>query len=141
LEQCAKVRAVGEVAFHAAAMQRGQDWIAAYPKRFLALTAERVYVFWVPNMRRPAQTLISLLLLALGSIGLFLLYRRQPRTVWLLIGVALSYQSTFLVVQNFARYSYPVQWILWIGVGVAVHAWASRFRTPAKLYYSRGSGS
>jgi hypothetical protein len=45
LEQCAKLRAVGEMAFHAAAMRNAQDWIAANPQGFLALTAERTYLF------------------------------------------------------------------------------------------------
>jgi len=137
-EQCAKLRAVGEVAFHAAAMRTAQEWVAANPQRFLALTAERAYLFWVPKMRRPAQTLISLLLPVFSLAGLFLLYRRQPRAVWLLIGVALSYQVTFLLVQSFARYSYPVQWVLWVGVGVAVHAGISRL---GERSYSGGSGS
>ena len=138
LEQCAKLRAVGEVAFHAAAMRNAQEWVAANPQRFLALTAERAYLFWVPKMRRPAQTLISLLLPAFGLAGLFLLFRRQPRAVWLLVGVALSYQVTFLFVQSFARYSYPVQWVLWVGVGVAVNAAISRL---GERSYSGGNGS
>lgn len=138
LEQCAKLRAVGEVAFHAAAMRNAQDWIAANPQRFLTLTAERAYLFWVPKMRRPAQTLISLLLPLLGAAGLVLLFRRQPQVAWLLVGVACCYQVTFLVIQSFPRYSYPVQWILWLGVGVAVHAGISRMDKDG---YSRGSGS
>jgi hypothetical protein len=74
----------------------------------------------------------------LGIVGLFLLFRRQPRSAWLLAGVALSYQFTFLFVQSFARYSYPVQWILWVGVGVVVHVGISRL---GEGIYSRGSGA
>jgi hypothetical protein len=122
LEECAKVRAMGEVAYHAAAFHKASQWIEAHPERFAALTAERAWLFWVPKMRRPAQTLIALLLPVLGAAGLLLLRHRRPDSFWLLAGVALSYQFTFLFVQSFARYSYPVQWVLWVGTGMILHA-------------------
>ncbi len=128
---CAELSAMGEIAFHARAMRTAQAWISAHPQRFLRLTVERAYLFWIPQMRRPAQVLISWLLPALGVAGLFLLFRRQPWAVYLLVAVALGYQSTFLFVQSFARYSYPVQWILWIGVGMIVEAALTRRSGPA----------
>lgn len=117
--ECRNVVLMGEAAYHDQAMKKALAWIQSHPQRFLTLTAQRAFLVWVPIMARPAQTLMGLLLVLAGIAGYWQLRRTKPQQVLLVALIALAYQAPYMLVHTTARYSYPIQFLFWLGAGIA----------------------
>jgi hypothetical protein len=108
-----RVESMGEIAYNRQKLQEATDWIRAHPRRFMSLTVQRVFYFWFPNMKRPAQTVL-LGLLTLGAIlGGFRLYRDDHLVAIAFVSVLLTYPLIYYIVQSDARYVYPISWMIY----------------------------
>ena len=56
-----RIVALGEVEYMHQRRAKAVHWIIGHLKRFLSLTAQRIFYFWFPKMKRPAQTLLRAL--------------------------------------------------------------------------------
>jgi hypothetical protein len=79
------------------------------PERFLRLTGERFWRFWLAPSRRFKTTAASTAITLLGLLGLSLLPTNPgTRLTWLIL---LTYPLVYYAVQVDARYTYPLGWI------------------------------
>jgi hypothetical protein len=110
----AKVRAIGEVAYQKLKKEQALRWIATHRQQFLALTAERTWLFWFPEMGRRWQWVFEacLTLSALG--GLALLFRRKHPFAWFAAAALAAYPVVYYVIQASARYRFPIEPILFL---------------------------
>jgi hypothetical protein len=110
----AKVRALGEVAYQKSKEEQALRWIASHKQKFLALTAERTWLFWFPEMGRRWQWVFEacLTLSALG--GLALLFRRRHPFAWFAAAALAAYPAVYYVIQASARYRFPIEPILFL---------------------------
>jgi hypothetical protein len=110
----AKVRSVGEVAYHRSKERQALAWITSHKRRFLLLTAERFRLFWLPNMKRWWQSVFEAALTVMGLCGLALLFGRKDRCAWAVTAVLAAYPAVYYVVQASPRYRFPVEPILFL---------------------------
>lgn len=106
-----EMRRQGERRYYAERSAEAKEWIRSHPGRFAELTAQRIYLFFVPRMGVEHHALFYIPLLTLFAIGAATaVVRRSP--VALLVGVLLAFAAPHFLVQSSPRYSYPVLWIL-----------------------------
>jgi hypothetical protein len=119
----AKVRAMGEVAYNAEKLKLAEEWIRLHPRRFFALTLERIRQYWFPSMVRPWQTIGEALVTVLGLWSLFSLGLRGPsRNLALLSLVVFAvYPLVYYLVGASWRYRFPPEGLLifWTGLWLA----------------------
>jgi hypothetical protein len=128
-DEARKVAAEGEVAYTRAQLADARAEIRRDPARFLRLTGERFWRFWLAPSRRFKTTAASTAITLLGLWGLYLLPANPgTRLTWLIL---LIYPLVYYVVQVDARYTYPLGWIF---LTPAVHV---VMRAAQKLTRSR----
>ena len=116
-DEARKVAEEGEVAYTRAEMADARAEIRRDPGRFLRLTGERFWRFWLAPSRRFKTTAASTAITLLGLLGLCLLpVNPGTRLTWLIL---VTYPLVYYVVQVDARYTYPLGWIF---LTPAVHA-------------------
>lgn len=113
-DELAKVRIVGEVAYHRSKERQAFAWIASHKQRFLLLTAERFRLFWLPNMLRPWQSMFEAALTLLGLSGLALLFWQKQTFAWVVIAAFVVYPAVYYVIQVSGRYRFPLEPILFL---------------------------
>ena len=77
--------------------------------RFLRLTGERFWRFWLAPSRRFKTTLATTVITLLGLVGLCLLPACPGLRLTCLI--LLTYPMVYYFIQVDARYTYPIGWI------------------------------
>jgi hypothetical protein len=126
-DEARKVAADGELAYTDSEMADARVEILRDPARFLRLTGERFWRFWLAPSRRFKTTVASTAITLLGLLGLCLLPASAgTRLTWLIL---LTYPLVYYFIQVDARYTYPLGWI---------------FLTPAVyvvMRVTRGSGT
>jgi hypothetical protein len=116
-DEARKVVAEGEMAYTRSEMTDARAEIRRDPGRFLRLTGERFWRFWLAPSRRFKTTAASTAITLLGLLGLCLLPANPgTRLTWL---VLLTYPLVYYFIQVDARYTYPLGWIF---LTPAVHA-------------------
>jgi hypothetical protein len=104
-----KVAAEGEIAYTRSEMAAARAEIRRDPARFLRLTGERLWRFWLAPSRRFKTTAASTAITLLGLLGLCLLPASPgTRLIWLIL---LTYPLVYYFIQVDARYTYPLGWI------------------------------
>ena len=104
-----KVAAEGEIAYTSSEMADARAEIRRDPARFLRLTGERMWRFWLAPSRRFKTTAASTAITLLGLLGLCLLPANPGvRLTWLIL---LTYPLVYYFIQVDARYTYPLGWI------------------------------
>ena len=104
-----KVAAEGEIAYTRSEMADARAEIRRDPARFLRLTSERFWRFWLAPSRRFKTTAASTAITLLGLLGLCLLPANPGvRLTWLIL---LTYPLVYYFIQVDARYTYPLGWI------------------------------
>jgi hypothetical protein len=125
-DEARKVAAEGEMAYTRSEMADARAEIRRDPARFLRLTGERFWRFWLAPSRRFKTTAASTAITLLGLLGLCLLPANSgTRLTWLIL---VTYPLVYYLIQVDARYTYPLGWIF---LTPAVHAAmlaAQRFR-------------
>jgi hypothetical protein len=107
-----KVRSMGELPYQRAKMTEATRWIITHPERFSRLTAERVFYFWFPEMKRRPQSILMAVFALGGFAGLAMMFRSGYRAAWLFLAVLAAYPFIYYFVESFARYRCPVDWML-----------------------------
>jgi hypothetical protein len=108
-DEARKVAAKGEMAYTRSAMADARTEIRRDPARFLRLTGERFWRFWLAPSRRFKTTAASTAITLLGLLGLCLLPASPgTRLTWLIL---LTYPMVYYFIQVDARYTYPLGWI------------------------------
>ena len=108
-DEARKVAAEGEVAYTRSATADARAEIRRDPARFLRLTGERFWRFWLAPSRRFKTTAASTAITLLGLLGLCLLPASPgTRLTWLIL---LTYPLVYYFIQVDARYTYPLGWI------------------------------
>ena len=129
-DEARKVAAEGEMAYTRSEMADARAEIRRDPTRFLRLTGERFWRFWLAPSRRFKTTAASTAITLLGLLGLCLLPASPgTRLTWLIL---LTYPLVYYFVQVDARYTYPLGWIF---LTPAVHAviLAAQKLTPRRM--------
>jgi hypothetical protein len=104
-----KVAAEGEIAYTRSEMADARAEIRRDPARFLRMTGERMWRFWLAPSRRFKTTAASTAITLLGLLGLCLLPANPGvRLTWLIL---LTYPLVYYFIQVDARYTYPLGWI------------------------------
>lgn len=106
------VRRMGELQYHREKMRQGVHWIIAHPNHFARLTAQHIFYFWFPKMKRVFQSLLMAAFAAGGLTGLFKMFRAGYRTAWLFLATLATYPLIYYFVESFPRYRCPVDWML-----------------------------
>jgi hypothetical protein len=108
-DEARKVAAEGEMAYTRAEMSDAHAEIGRDPARFVRLTGERFWRFWLAPSRRFKTTVASTAITLLGLLGLCLLPANPgTRLTWLIL---LTYPLVYYFIQVDARYTYPLGWI------------------------------
>lgn len=108
-DEARKVAAEGEMAYTRSEMADARAEIRRDPARFLRLTGERFWRFWLAPSRRFKTTAASTAITLLGLLGLCLLPAKPgTRLTWLIL---LTYPLVYYFIQVDARYTYPLGWI------------------------------
>jgi hypothetical protein len=116
-DEARKVVAEGETAYTRSEMADARAEIRRDPARFLRLTGERFWRFWLAPSRRFKTTAASTAITLLGLLGLCLLPSNPgTRLTWLIL---LAYPLVYYFIQVDARYTYPLGWIF---LTPAIHA-------------------
>ena len=124
-DEARKVVAEGEMAYTRSEMADARAEIRRDPARFLRLTGERFWRFWLAPSRRFKTTAASTAITLLGLLGLCLLPANSgTRLTWLIL---LTYPLVYYFIQVDARYTYPLGWIFLTPAVHAVMLAAQRF--------------
>ncbi len=110
----AKVKKLGEIAYMRSKRDEAIAWISSHKGKFLALSAERFRLFWLPRMRRFPQTLVEDSLTILGLGGLALLFRQRVSSAWLFAGIVIAYPAIYYIIQVSPRYRFPIEPFLFL---------------------------
>jgi hypothetical protein len=108
VEEAARVKELGELAYNRARLQEGKAWVAAHPAVFAKLTAQRLWLFWVSASTRLHQSALGLVCGLLALVGLVQLYRRDRLSAGIMAAALVGFSIPYLFVQQDARYSYPL---------------------------------
>ncbi|MEO8051751.1 MAG: hypothetical protein ABI833_15135 [Acidobacteriota bacterium] len=124
-DEARKVAAEGEVAYTRAEMADARAEIRRDTARFLRLSGERFWRFWLAPSRRFKTTAASTAITLLGLLGLCLTPAGPgTRLTWLIL---LTYPLVYYFIQVDARYTYPLGWIF---LTPAVHVVMLGIRRP-----------
>ncbi len=126
IKEAQAVARMGEAAYMRQAGQEALAWIAANPRRFLELTAQRIGNLWLGPLNRPiAAAAVSLLtLLALCGACLAFPSLSPPQRAALLVPL-LGYPLIYYIVAYMPSYRAPIDWILFLLAGAAIARVAS----------------
>lgn len=106
----AQLAAVGEVAFYRAKLHEALDWIAAHPRAFLRLTAQRIRLFWFPEAERRWESILVWIVTGLSVPGLWLIRRKNSCAACIIGAAWLLFPLVYYLVPAEPRYRYPVYW-------------------------------
>jgi len=112
-EQRGLVRRMGELAYQRKLKGEVLLWIRTHPQRFATLTLHRIYYFWIPEMKRPIQTVFLALLLVISVPSLIFLLKQQQLVAYGVLTMWIMYPLIYYVIQAHPRYAYPIQWTLY----------------------------
>ena len=116
--EAAKVAFYGESRYYRMRFQNAIGWITAHPKKFLSLTAQRIWYYWFPSLREGWQAYPYWAITVLGFTGAWLSRRNKIVSLWFLAGIA--YSLLYVFIQASARYRYPSLWIQSLPAGYAL---------------------
>ena len=127
LPEALAVRELGEVRYNSGRLAAARRWIAAHPRRYLALTAARARQFWFPwEAGKHGHDCSVAAVTAISFLGLLLLaLRRQPACVYL-AAVLLIYPLLYYSIQMDPRYRAAILWVSLLACGYALAAGAER---------------
>ncbi|HTQ53066.1 MAG TPA: hypothetical protein VMI94_01325 [Bryobacteraceae bacterium] len=113
-----RVASMGEGPYNRMRLHDGVRWIAAHPRRFLSLSAARVFYYWFTNPREGWTAPAEWLLTILGAVGVWI-SRRNRGAMYLAAG-SVCYFLPFVCIQVCGRYHAPVLWVSALLGGCAI---------------------
>ena len=122
--EAAAVIREGEAGYNSRKLQTALTWISRNPARFAVLTAERIQLFWFPEIGSSLIAIVTIL----GFAGAALLFKQNRPAFWPLAIPLALYPPVYYLTQNFPRYRYPILWISFLLSGYAVTHLLERLR-------------
>jgi hypothetical protein len=121
-----KVKELGEVAYMRRALNDALNWIEENLEEFLKLTFLRFFHFWViPPSRSPtAAFLTAFTILAILGVRQVFPGLSLPQRIALLAPL-ITYPLIYYLVPFMPRYRTPIDWMIFMLVGVEVWHWIS----------------
>jgi hypothetical protein len=121
------VQELGEIEYMRRARREALEWIRAHPGRFVRLTAQRMFHFWLGAPSEGMGALVSASLTILALLGLRRAWRRitAPQRAAFLVPF-LTFPITYYVVLFMPRYGAPLTGLLLTLAGVEVWGWIDR---------------
>ena len=122
IEEAEVVKSVGEIEYNRRKWSEFRDWVAGNPARFVALTAERMSLFWFPAWGDAASGyILSVRLLTLfASAGLIALWGDKNLYAYFALAVYAAYPALLYFVQASLLYTLPVIWLQLICTGYLI---------------------
>jgi len=119
----AELARVGEVRFDRQQLRQAATWIAAHPRRFGWLTAQRVALFWLPGkgastLRQSSWPVWILTLLSVA--GVIRMWHRNRPAMRILAWPLLFYPLIYYVMEFEPRYRDPILWITLLFAAYAI---------------------
>jgi 4-amino-4-deoxy-L-arabinose transferase-like glycosyltransferase len=97
--QRAKYVAMGEIAYYREHENQAKAWLHGHPRRFLELTAARMFYFWFPRFASPLATLCSAVCTLTAFVGLGILFWQRILARWLFVILWCLYPMVYYLVQ------------------------------------------
>lgn len=119
-DEALKVQQLGEVEYNRLRLKEAKDWIAANPKSFVTLTAERFTAFWLPPRSENKgngiiwRPIVVQVFTLLTLPGLFLLWRNNRSGAYVVLLWLICFPPIYYVVQFMDRYRYPIFWVTFL---------------------------
>jgi hypothetical protein len=125
--QALRLRAMGEVAYFNERRDKAIVWMRSNPGRFARLTAERALYFWFPRFKRPASTVLAIIVSVLAFGGLAALLRGKHRpAAQLFVAIWIAYPLPYYLIQVDPRYRYPLYSSSLLLAAVWAYPWLRR---------------
>ena len=117
-QEAEMVASMGEGRYNRKRLRDGLCWIQAHPRRFLQLSAQRAFYYWLPPRTEgwPAYSYWVLTILAVAGVWI----GRRHRTALLLAAAAVVYSLPFVIVHTIDRHRFPSLWISALLAGYTV---------------------
>jgi hypothetical protein len=134
IEEAARVRALGEVAYDRMRVHDSKVWIESHPQRFLKLTLSRVRDFWFP-VPEPSRLKCAVVWIAtvLSIPGLLMMIRRRMPIASFICAVFLLYPLMYYIVVSDVRYRLPILWLTLLPCGwFLVELWDRRTASSSR---------
>ena len=119
LEEATQVKRLGEIEYQRLKLAQALEFIKEDPRRSAALTASRVFHFWMPLAASPLKSafLIGLFVSAVAGLWYVSLLDRVTATIFACIWV--TFPIPYYLVQWDWRYRYPLYWTFYFLAAVA----------------------
>jgi len=128
LEEAQRVQTLGEAQYDKVKLHEAYIWIRANPRRFLSLTLQRVYVFWVPSetaspwreitVQGQRKERLVIYVMTILSLPGWLLMARANRDASIVLGLwLLLFPPIYYIALYEGRYRYPILWVTFVCAG------------------------
>jgi hypothetical protein len=147
--EAAQAQAMGEAEYDAMKRRVVIQWIANHHRRFITLTGQRIYAFWLPHetesplkelftpKSRRKERLTIYVATILSIVGLAELVKRHRSAFWVFASWLVLFPLIYYVALFEDRYRYPILWITFVCAGYALSG-MGRF-VLSWLTFERGS--
>lgn len=128
------IKSMGEIAYQRKLRNEVFEWIGSHPQRFTMLTLERIYYFWIPEMKRPIQTACLGFMFLTSIPALIVLLRQHQLFAFGIVTIWLTYPAVYYVIQTHPRYVYPMQWTLYYLSSAGIIFLAAKLRAGGSIW-------
>jgi hypothetical protein len=114
----------GELAYNAEKLHETLRWIRTHPRKFVALTAQRIVDFWIlpsRSVQLKSAAFVAVEFLAIWGLALWL--KQDVPAAWILLAVWAGFPLVYYFVQVDSRYHYPLDWSTFFLATLAVDRW------------------
>jgi hypothetical protein len=122
------LKEMGEANYNRQALHLALTWISGHPAQFVWLSVQRFAYFWFGPLNHKFELTVITCYTLLGFAGLGFIRTHvgeiQSR-LW--CTVFLCYPVLYYLVEFFARYRVPIDWMIWLSAGLFVSVMLEKF--------------
>jgi hypothetical protein len=122
------LKEMGEANYNRQALHLAITWISVHPAQFAWLSMQRFVYFWFGPVNHKFEFAVTTCYTLLGFAGLGFV-RSQVGEIqfrlWCIVLVC--YPLLYYLVEFFARYRVPIDWMIWLSAGLFVSVVIERF--------------
>jgi hypothetical protein len=134
VSEARKLIELGEVKYNDLQLQKALRWINGHPNRFIKLTLQRFFAFWIPVdsfaihdvIGRRLERFTIYLMTLLSGLGLVILYQRDSKSAAIFLSLITVFPLVYYTVEFVDRYRYPIMWATFLLGGVPITTCAQR---------------
>jgi len=129
--EISEFRRYGEIEYNRRKVASAEVWMAAHPRLTVELIAGRFVDYWFPATRSKARTLLWALLTVAGYGAAPLVWRASRATAIVFGAIVAGYSPVYFVELSDPRYKYPIDWMIFVGIGMlAAYVISRRSNVP-----------